>query len=80
MTDPAASGRTFVMYPPDENITVKITMGASVGESFNGKDGGNGGVTIFTYTLQKNTEYAFKLGYSFTTNISWIWWIRCIFL
>ena len=61
-TDPLASGRTFIMYPPDENITVKITMGASAGESFNGNDGGRGGVTVFTYTLQKNTEYVFKLG------------------
>ena len=61
-TDPNVSGTTFVMYPPDENITVKITMGASAGESFNGNDGGRGGVTVFSYTLQKNTEYVFKLG------------------
>ena len=61
-TDPNVSGTTFVMYPPDENITVKITMGASAGESFNGNDGGAGGVTVFSYTLQKNTEYVFKLG------------------
>jgi len=61
-TDPNVSGTTFVMYPPDENITVKITMGATAGESFNGNDGGKGGVTVFSYTLQKNTEYVFKLG------------------
>ena len=61
-SDPLVSGRTFIIYPPDENISVKITMGASAGESFNGNDGGNGGVTVFTYTLQKNTEYVFKLG------------------
>lgn len=61
-TDPLVSGRTFIMYPPDENITVKITMGASAGGSFNGNEGGTGGVTVFSYTLQKNTEYVFKLG------------------
>ena len=61
-SDPLVSGRSYIIYPPDENITVKITMGASAGERFNGNDGGNGGVTVFTYTLQKNTEYVFKLG------------------
>jgi hypothetical protein len=39
-------------------------MAGSRGFSFNGNTGGNGGVTIFTYTLQKNTEYVFKLGYT----------------
>ena len=61
-TDPLVSGRTFIMYPPDENITVKITMGASAGGGFNGNEGGTGGITVFSYTLQKNTEYVFKLG------------------
>ena len=61
-TDPLVSGRTFIMYPPDENITVKITMGASAGASFNNNEGGTGGVTVFSYTLQQNTEYVFKLG------------------
>ena len=63
-TDPAASGRTFIIYPPDENIAVKITMGGSAGFAHNGNTGGRGGVTVFTYTLQRNTEYAFKLGYT----------------
>jgi len=61
-TDPNVSGTTFVMYPPDENIAVKITMGASAGFGHNGNTRGRGGVTVFTYTLQKNTEYVFKLG------------------
>ena len=63
-TDPAASGRTFIIYPPEENLTVKVTMAGSRGFDFNGTSGGNGGVTVFTYTLQRNTEYAFKLGYT----------------
>jgi len=61
-TDPLVSGRTFVLYPPDENVSVKITMGASAGFGHNGNARGKGGVTVFTYTLQKNTEYVFKLG------------------
>ena len=54
--------RNIHVYPPEEDIAVKITMLASAGESFNGNKGGEGGMTIFTYTLLKNTEYTFKLG------------------
>ena len=54
--------RNIHVYPPEEDIQVKITMSAAAGESFNGNKGGQGGVSIFTYTLLKNTEYTFKLG------------------
>ena len=54
--------RNIHVYPPEEDITVKVTMSASAGESFNGNKGGQGGISIFTYTLLKNTEYTFKLG------------------
>jgi len=54
--------RNIHVYPPEEDITVKITMSGSAGESFNGNKGGQGGLSIFTYTLLKNTEYTFKLG------------------
>ena len=59
-----SASQTIIVYPPEENITVKITLAAAAGQSFNGNTGGEGGVTIFSYTLQKNTEYAFKLGYT----------------
>ena len=54
--------RNIHVYPPEEDITVKVTMSGSAGESFNGNKGGQGGMSIFTYTLLKNTEYTFKLG------------------
>jgi len=54
--------RNIHVYPTEEDIPVKITMGGSAGESFNGNKGGQGGTSIFTYTLLKNTEYTFKLG------------------
>ena len=54
--------RNIHVYPPEEDIAVKITMAASAGQSFNGNKGGQGGRSIFTYTLLKNTEYTFKLG------------------
>ena len=52
----------FVVYSPEENISVKITLSASAGQGFNGNTGGEGGRCIFTHTLQKNVEYVFKLG------------------
>ena len=54
--------RNIHVYPPEEDIQVRITMSGSAGESFNGNKGGQGGLCIFTYTLLKNTEYTFKLG------------------
>ena len=54
--------RTITVFPKDENLAVKIQMGGSAGQSFNGNIGGEGGVCVFTTTLLKNTEYTFKLG------------------
>ena len=54
--------RNIHVYPPEEDIQVRVTMSGSAGESFNGNKGGQGGLCIFTYTLLKNTEYTFKLG------------------
>ena len=56
------SYRNIMVFPEEEDITVKMTMSGSAGQSFNGKPGGQGGLAIFTYTLQKNTEYTLKLG------------------
>ena len=61
--------RNIHIYPPEEDIKVKITMAGSAGESFwddqpwgHLSKGGQGGKTVFTYTLLKNTEYTVKLG------------------
>ena len=51
-----------VIYAPEEDLTVRITLAASAGQGFNGNSGGEGGITIFTYTLKRNTEYVFKTG------------------
>ena len=56
------SYRNIMIFPQEEDITVKMTMSGSAGQDFNGKKGGQGGLSIFTYTLQKNTEYTLKLG------------------
>tara|TARA_R100000988_G_scaffold80372_1_gene43778 strand:- start:583 stop:1872 length:1290 start_codon:yes stop_codon:yes gene_type:complete len=54
--------RAITIFPTEENIAVKIDMAGSAGQSFNGNSGGEGGRSIFTTTLLKNTEYTFKLG------------------
>ena len=51
-----------VVYAPEEDLTVIITMAASAGQDFNGNKGGEGGTCKFSYTLKRNTEYVFKLG------------------
>ena len=56
------SYRNIMIFPQEENITVKMTMSGSAGQSFNGNKGGEGGETVFTYTLLKDTEYTLKLG------------------
>ena len=54
--------RGIQIFPEEEDITVKMTMSGSAGQDFNGRNGGHGGLAIFTYTLQRDTEYTLKLG------------------
>jgi len=54
--------RAIMIYPPEENVNVEITLAGSAGISFNNNDFGEGGLCKFTYTLQQNTEYMFLLG------------------
>lgn len=53
--------RSTVIYSPEKDIRVRITLAGAAGQSLGGT-GGQGGVSIFEYTLLKNTEYLFKLG------------------
>ena len=59
---PENAERGIQIFPKEEDITVKMTMSGSAGQDFNGQNGGHGGLAIFTYTLQRNTEYTLKLG------------------
>ena len=54
--------RAITVFAPDENISVRVDMAGSAGQSFNGNSGGEGGRCTFTTTLQKGVEYTFKLG------------------
>jgi hypothetical protein len=54
--------RTLVVYAPEKDITVRMTMAAAAGASRNGNRGGEGGMSVFTLILRQNQEYIFKLG------------------
>ncbi len=54
--------RNIMIFPEEEDIAVKMTMSGSAGQDFHGEKGGQGGTSVFTYTLQRNTEYTLKLG------------------
>jgi hypothetical protein len=60
--NPAISSRTLIIYAPEKDVTVKMTMAAAGGASNNGNRGGEGGLSVFTITLKQNQEYVFKLG------------------
>ena len=64
-TDNFDMTRAITVSPTEENIAVRIELAGSAGQSFNGNSGGEGGKCTFTTTLQKNTEYTFKLGLYF---------------
>lgn len=54
--------RTLIVYAPEKDITVRMTMAAAAGSGRNGNRGGEGGISVFTLTLRQNQEYVFKLG------------------
>ena len=54
--------RNIHIFPEEEDLQLKFTMAGSAGQDFNGYKGGQGGETIFKYTLLRNTEYTLKLG------------------
>jgi hypothetical protein len=62
VADPNISSRTLSIYSSEKDIRVRITLAGAAGASRNGYRGGEGGLSIFTYTLRQNTEYVLKLG------------------
>jgi len=53
--------RSTVIYAPEKDIRVRITLAGAAGQSL-GATGGEGGFSVFEYTLRRNTEYNVKLG------------------
>ena len=59
--DPNNTTRSLVIYPPEKDIRVRITLAGGAGAQ-RGSRGGTGGLSVFEYTLKQNTEYTLKLG------------------
>jgi hypothetical protein len=59
--DPNNVVRSLVIYPPEKDVRVRITLAAGAGQP-RGARGGEGGLSVFEYILRQNTEYIFKLG------------------
>ena len=57
-----APGAILVVYAPERDIRVRITMAGGSGSSFN-LISGLGGLSTFDYTFQRNVEYVFLLGH-----------------
>jgi len=60
--DPGNVTRALCLYAPEKNLRIKATMAAAAGASRNGNSGGQGGLTVFEFTMEKNNEYIIKLG------------------
>lgn len=54
-------GKNLYLYAPERNLRVRILLAAAAGLSRNGFSGGEGGVSVFDYTLEKDIEYVIKL-------------------
>jgi len=63
-------GSVHTVYAPERNINVIITLAAASGGDKSGYFGGQGGVSRFFYTLERNVEYVFKVASNTDTRIS----------
>ncbi len=62
--------QSVVIYAPEKDIKVRISLAGAAGRSRTtrgGGNGGNGGYTVFEIILRKNVEYVFKLGSEYNT-------------
>lgn len=63
-TDPSNNRKNIIITPTEKNVIARITLAAAAGLANAGNRGGAGGVTVFQYTLLKDVEYNFILGFS----------------
>ena len=60
--DSSETSRLTSFHSPEKDIDVKITMAAGAGAGRGSNNGGQGGQSVFTITLEKDQEYVLKLG------------------
>ena len=60
--NPVNATRLTTFYAPEKDTTVLITLAAGAGQDKPGVKGGKGGRSSFIITLEKDQEYAVKLG------------------
>jgi hypothetical protein len=61
--------QSVTLYAPERDVEVRITLAGAAGRQSSSGDfnGGEGGITVFEVTLEKNIEYVIKLGSEYNT-------------
>ena len=54
--------QTIVLYAPEKDMEVYLTMEGAAGAGYGSNTGGSGGKSIFGIVLKRNTEYVLRLG------------------
>ena len=60
--DPSNATILFSFFAPEKDTKIRMTLAGAKGEDRGQHSGGEGGLTVFNITLEKNTEYILKLG------------------
>ena len=58
----SVGNKFFSFYAPEKDTKIKMTLAGASGVDRGSFLGGDGGLTVFNITLEKNTEYLLKLG------------------
>ena len=60
--DPNNPSILFSFFAPEKDTKIRMTLAGARGKDRGQYGGGDGGLTVFNITLEKNTEYILKLG------------------
>ena len=63
--DADRNARIISVHAPEEDVVVKISMGAAAGADRGSHKGGEGGISVFKHTMKKGDEYIIKLGVNY---------------
>ena len=57
-----SNSRTICLFAPNNDVPVKITLGGAAAAPARTREGGEGGLSVFTIIMKRNEEYIVKLG------------------